>query len=305
MSTLPFYDLAHCSLQDMTGCSASLRALGDGAQSMVAVAEQATRLLYHSLRDAQEHRACALVRFFKTHPYGALPPELQAVAQSVFAGEPTSPDVKCMTLMASAGERPEWNATEQSRHHRVIPLVADSFSVRFPMFSQLFRELGVLLPLKSSSTSDAVIGRTGQHDDVFYISDALGSSLVPDQQDFVIPYGIRSVLVFGGVLPSGDAFVMVLFSKVRIQGHTADLFKPLTLSLKLALLPFDGDAVFDTARETEKIAPVRRASERAAHCHRNAHIALEELLTVQEQTVAASMARRRRVEEALVDTRPS
>ncbi|HEX3203803.1 MAG TPA: hypothetical protein VHQ67_03555, partial [Nitrospiraceae bacterium] len=128
-----------------------------------------------------------------------------------------------------AGERPEWNATEQSRHHRVIPLVGDSFRTRFPMFSQLFRELGVLLPLKSSSTSDAVIGRTGQHDDVFYISDALGSSLVPDQQDFVIPYG-----------------------------------------------------------------------------HRNAHIeALEGLLTVQEQTVAASMARRRRVEEALVDTRPS
>jgi len=300
MSSLPFYDLARFSLLDMTGCSASLRALGVGARSMEAAAQQAVLFFYNSFRDAHERRACTLVRFFKTHAYGALPPDLQTVAQSVFAGEPPAHDAACITLMATAGEQPEWNATQYSRHHRAIPLIGDPFSARFPMFSQLFRQLGVSLPMKASYTTNAVIGRSGQSFDVFYVSDALGSSLVPDQQDFVIPYGIRSVLGFGGSLPSGDVFAMVLFSKVRIQRHTADLFKTLTLSLKVALLPFDGGTIFDGAPER---APIRRrASDKAAHLHRSPYItALEELLTVQEQTVAASIARGRRVEEALVD----
>src|SRR3989442_1285054 len=150
MSSLPRYDLARFSLLDMTGCSSSLRALGEGARSMEAVAQQAVRFFYHSFRDAHERRACALVRFFKTHAYGTLPPELQTAALSVFAGEPTLHDVACITLMATAGEQPEWNATKQSRHHRAIPLIGDPFSARFSMFSQLFRQLGVSLPMKSS-----------------------------------------------------------------------------------------------------------------------------------------------------------
>jgi hypothetical protein len=60
----------------------------------------------------------------------------------------------------------------------------------------------------------------------------------------VIPHGIRSVLGFGGVLPSGDLFAMILFSRVRIPREIAELFKTLSLNVKVALLPFVDRRVF-------------------------------------------------------------
>jgi len=54
-----------------------------------------------------------------------------------------------------------------------------------------------------------------------------------------VPFGIRSVIGFGGMLPSGNLFAVILFTKVPIPRETADLFRPLALSVKLAILPFD------------------------------------------------------------------
>jgi len=82
---------------------------------------------------------------------------------------------------------------------------------------------------------------------VFHVPEAVGSPYVPAQEDFVIPYRIRSVLGFGGMLPTADLFAIILFSKVPISRETADLFKTLALSAKVALLPFVKDAVFDRA----------------------------------------------------------
>ena len=66
------------------------------------------------------------------------------------------------------------------------------------------------------------------------------SPYVPDQESFVIPYGIESVLGFGGVLPSNEFFVVILFSRVRISRETVELLKPLAMSVESALLPFEG-----------------------------------------------------------------
>jgi hypothetical protein len=73
---------------------------------------------------------------------------------------------------------------------------------------------------------------------VFHVADALGSPMVPAQQEFIAPEGIRSCLGFGGMLPEGNLFAVILFSRVRIPGETASMFKPLSLSVKAALLPY-------------------------------------------------------------------
>jgi hypothetical protein len=66
----------------------------------------------------------------------------------------------------------------------------------------------------------------------------------------VIPYGIRSVLGFGGILHTGDLFAVIIFSKVPIVRNTAELFKTLALNVKIALLPFAAGPVFvEPARE--------------------------------------------------------
>jgi hypothetical protein len=77
---------------------------------------------------------------------------------------------------------------------------------------------------------------------VFHVPHAEDSPYVPDQESFVVPFGIRSVVGFGGLLPPADLFAIILFSRVPIERDTANLFAPLALSVKLALLPFAGGA---------------------------------------------------------------
>jgi hypothetical protein len=74
--------------------------------------------------------------------------------------------------------------------------------------------------------------------DVFFVPDALNSPLVPAQDGFVVPYGIRSVVGCGGVLPSGELFALILFTTLQLSAETADLFRTLALSVKATVVPF-------------------------------------------------------------------
>jgi hypothetical protein len=93
---------------------------------------------------------------------------------------------------------------------------------------------------KIQPKSDLLVEQTEHTLDIFHVAEAKGSPYVPAQEEFVIPFGIESVLGFGGVLPSTELFTIILFSKQKISRETAELFKPLAESVKLALLPFDG-----------------------------------------------------------------
>jgi hypothetical protein len=75
---------------------------------------------------------------------------------------------------------------------------------------------------------------------VFHVPEAAGSSYIPAQQEFVIPSQIKSVLGFGGILPSGSLFAVIMFSKCPIAKDTTELFKPLALNVKMAVLPHEG-----------------------------------------------------------------
>jgi hypothetical protein len=148
--------------------------------------------------------------------------------------------MKCLTLFGTAGERPEWNERGRSRHYRSIPLTGNQSVAQFPMVSQLLQQLGVELASKTQPESDLLVDGAEQPYNVFYVAEAKGSPFVPAQEEFVIPFAIESVLGFGGVLSSKEFFVVTLFSKQKISRETAELFKPLAMSIKLALLPFDG-----------------------------------------------------------------
>jgi hypothetical protein len=79
---------------------------------------------------------------------------------------------------------------------------------------------------------------------VFYVSEATGSPYIPAQKEFVEPYGVRSVVGFGGLLPEGDLFAVILFARVLIPRDTAEMFKPLALAAKLSVLSFAKGPIF-------------------------------------------------------------
>ena len=190
-------------------------------------------------------KACALVRVFKTHPYGELDPEAQGFARRMLGEQSgASATVKCLTLLATAGEKPEWNSRTQSVGHQAIPLASEQMVIQAPMISNLITQLGLSISTVLEPNSGLLLDKEQRTYNVFHVSEASGSSYIPAQEEFVIPFGIKSVLGFGGMLPSGNLFAVIMFSKVHIPRETAELFKPLALSAKVTLLPFDGGAVF-------------------------------------------------------------
>ena len=86
------FDLASFTLSNMIDCTAAVRGLGRGANSMEQAAERITRYLYDNLIDEKTGaKACALVRLYKTHPYGALDQELAAFASGLLASQAPAP----------------------------------------------------------------------------------------------------------------------------------------------------------------------------------------------------------------------
>lgn len=79
---------------------------------------------------------------------------------------------------------------------------------------------------------------------VFFVPEAVGSPFIPAQQNFVIPNKVRSVLGFGGLLPSGDVYVVLLFARVPVSKDVADSFRNAAMNLKLALLPLLEEPIF-------------------------------------------------------------
>ena len=239
------FDLSRFSLGDMTRCGGDLRRLGADARAMEVVADRVVRYLYDRLRTPDlDAPACALVRMFVTMPYHALDAEQKAFAQGLLGGESHPPGMKCLTLLATAGDERAWNSRHTSAGHKALPLPSAESIARAPMIAQLIRQLGVETGTLLSADPRVVID-TDQHTfNVFYVEDAHGSPYIPAQREFVEPYAIRSVLGFGGLLPSGDLFTTILFSRTHIPRNIADLFKTLALNVKVAILPYSRGKLF-------------------------------------------------------------
>ena len=234
--------LGRFTLRDMTEIGSRLRKLNDAGVSMEEVAGRITQCLYQVLQDG-DRPACKLVRFFKTHSYGSLPVTLQHQAKSLHRGPKLLNRTKCLTLLATTGAKPEWNSRALSQGHQAIPLVSEEMVAQAPMISQLIRQMGLDVRSLLQPRPEILMDTEQRTYNVFHVPEALASEYVP-AQDFVAEHGIRSVLGVGGLLPSGNLFAVILFSMVPIPRETADLFRTLTLSIKLAVLPFDEGEVF-------------------------------------------------------------
>jgi hypothetical protein len=233
------------TLKDMVEVSSALRKMGTGATSLEEVADKIVHYLHDHLIDKKTgEKACALVRFFKAHPYGELEEDLQEFARNVMKTSPGSPAMKCLILLASAGTLPEWNSRKQSRGHKAIPLPSEHFVRAFPMISQMIQQMGLEIVTIMQPDPAVVVDMTQKTYNVFHIPEATGNKYIPAQDDFVIPFGVRSVIGFGGILPSGNLFVIIMFSKVPVPRQTAEMFRSLALSVKVAVLPFVGKKLF-------------------------------------------------------------
>jgi hypothetical protein len=243
MARMP-YDLGRFGFKEMMECRARLRDLFDEQQTLEDVARRAVEFFHQELVDGDGEPACALVRFFKTHPYFDLPEELQAIARASVPAAANIPDLRCLTLLATCGDEPAWNSRHTSRGHAVIPLTSVEMVQQAPMIAQLITQLGIPIASVVRPTPGLFLDQKEKTHSVFYVPRAHGSPYIVAQEEFVVPYGIESVIGFGGLLATGDLFALILFSKMAISPDTADQFRVLGLNLKIAVLPFARKSVF-------------------------------------------------------------
>jgi hypothetical protein len=233
------YDFGRFGFREMTECGAAMRTLGHSMSSMEDAAGELVRFVYTSfVTPGTRESACALVRLYKTHPYAGLEPELKQFADACLTDGKPDANTKCLTLLATAGDKPEWTDRRRSVGHQAIPLLSADAVKRLPMVARLVQQFGAELA-EVVGEGNLMLDATQRSYNVFHVEDAKGSPFIPAQDAFVQAHDIRSVLGVGGVLPAGNLFAMILFAKTHISVATAELFKTLALNVKMALLPHE------------------------------------------------------------------
>jgi hypothetical protein len=241
-------NLSTLKLSEMTLLGTAIRATGAGAQSTEEIAGRMVDLLYNEFIEANSGKpACALVRFYLTMPYGELDGELRAFGEKLMAGHQLSPDTQCLTLLATRGEKAAWNSRKTSAGHQTIPLPSKQVVQAIPMISQLITQLGLDVATVIAPDSSLVLELEQRTYNVFFVPDAAGSPYIPAQDDFVLPHGIRSVLGFGGLLPSGNVYTLLMFTKVPVSRATADIFRNAAMNVKVALRSFTVLPIFGSS----------------------------------------------------------
>ncbi|MBD1882655.1 histidine kinase [Microcoleus vaginatus] len=240
------YDITLFTPQDMAKCSLVLRHLGRNTASMEASSQKIVNYIYRHFCDSQTgENTCALVRLFKTHPYGELEDSLQQSARRLMKGNSPAADMKCWTLLAAAGTQPQWNSRHTAAEHTAIPLVSTKLVAQMPAISEIIRQFGLDIPTFLGIERERFLQLEPAVLNIFHVSEAKGSPFIPEQNSLIIPYQVKSVLGFGGLLPSGSLFAVVMFLKVKIPPSTAEMFKDLALSVKTALSIPDKQSVFE------------------------------------------------------------
>ncbi|TAH21783.1 MAG: histidine kinase [Oscillatoriales cyanobacterium] len=238
--------------------------------------------IYEHFYDSETgQNSCALVRLFKTHPYGALEDSLQASARCLMT--PTIPvaDMKCWTLLAAAGKETHSNYSLVNKNI-VIPLVNQEFVAEMPGISEMILRFGLDIPTVLGMDREKMLESEHKLLNAFYISNAKDSPFIGEQDSLIIPYGVKSVLGIGGLLPSGSLFVVMIFLKIQISQNMAEMLKNLALAIKTSLLPFDDEVSFDSSKKSSLLFPVNNIIEPEI-LQASQAIALTQLLDISQQ----------------------
>jgi signal transduction histidine kinase len=278
------HDLTKFSVADMLEVGARLRQCCTEASSLETVAERMVSFLHHDLRDRHGARASALVRFFISCPFDAIPAPNRKFAHVVSENSGCAGGKICLCVLASIGLEREWNFSFSTSHPSDLAAPFEGrIGLPMPGVSRLMRRFG----LEISGSNDDVGANAPAT--VFHVPENTVHEHLP--ADFAALYDIRSILGFGGIAGSGDVFTILLLATVPLSSETAELFEPVALSTRTALTAFQG-AVFAGDAQISR-EPTMESLRRRIET-------LEELLDVHERT---AIEQARRLEERATSER--
>ena len=233
-------DIASFTVGAMLRAGVAIRNVARDATSLETAADLIVRYLYENCVDqSTDERSNALVRFYKTHRFSELETDQKLFAQRMFGDQPADGDMRCLALVATAGDEPEWNSRHASRSHQAVPLPTADIVRQAPMIARLIEDLGLSIESVVSRAMPSARSMEVRTYDVFHVENALGSPHIPAQADFVVRYGIESVVGFGGLLRSGEMYAVILFARVPVPTASAARFRTIALDVRSALYALD------------------------------------------------------------------
>lgn len=247
------------------------------ATSMEQVAGRAIAVLRNAFTGDDGRSDIVLARLFVTSSTTALPAELRdrARAQCLQDGTGTGTG-RNLLLLATEGDLPAWCDRRRSRAHEVLTLGDPAHLGSMPMVAALVSHLGLDVDgfLRGNHSTENELG-------VFFVREALGDPAIPDQH-FVREHGVRAVLGFGDVLPGGEVFTVVVFTRSPVADEVAAMFRTLAVAAKLAMLNALELPLLD-GQQPRPADPLALADARIR--------SLEQMVTVQQQAVVAQTER--------------
>ncbi len=276
------------SLRDVAALCTEISRSAEGATTMEGAAGDVVRCLRDVFGTHRHGRSdIVLARAFQTVRYSELPQDLKGYVDQRLS-TPETPD-RCLVLLGTDGDLPEWRDRRRSVGHQAIPLSSPDAVSAMPMVSALVDDLGVSMNTFLHG-GGLDVQRLDDDFGVFFVPEAPGSGEVP-AQDFVREHGVQSVVGFGGLLPGGDLFSIILFTRTPAAPDVAHLFRTVAVAAKLALLTACTAPLF----EGQPARPVDPAALDSARIR-----SLEQMLDVQQQTVTYQAAHlERALEDAL------
>ncbi|HEY0485804.1 MAG TPA: GAF domain-containing SpoIIE family protein phosphatase [Mycobacteriales bacterium] len=268
-------------LSEVVAYCTGVRQAAAGAAVMEDAATRIVRYLRRVFCTTEGRPAFVLAQLYNTAPWEDLPADLAAAVHPVGSPGPEPAGTRSLVLLASDGAPPEWRDRRRAPAHHPV-LLAGAETVRdTPRVAALVRELGIDAGTFVHGPGADAADQTGSAFGVFHLEDARYTGLVPDG-GFVARHGIGSVVGFGGILPTGNVFSVVLYSRVPIGTAAAEMLRTIGVSVKLALLPYVTEPMFTGGRP-------RPVDERESARARIA--SLEQVIHVHESTVADQAGR--------------
>ncbi len=103
------------------------------------------------------------------------------------------------------------------------------------MIAQLIKRLGIDVAQVLEPSPTLFLLPKQKNYNVMYVPEALDDPTIVSQDGFVKPEGIRSVIGFGGLLPTGDMFTVLVFMRVFISEETAKRFGKLAAAIETVI----------------------------------------------------------------------
>ncbi len=203
-----------------------------GLLTSEAICQKTAQVFHNTFIDINGECEFSLCRVFKSCNQDELPEDIKAYIKNTNDDLERFENTKFLTLMGSFGEKDAWCDRRQSHSHKVISLQNPDVFKKLPMMSALFDQIGFEFSNSVKSNDSILLDKDDQEFGTFLVENAPGNSLIPQQENFVVPFKILSVLGLGGMFSNGNIFSLILFSKKHISKEQANIFNCLGPSLK-------------------------------------------------------------------------